>query len=89
MDSKFKGIVSELCEYVPHKSRDLFIETRAQQVIASFGHLKQLIEETYDEETADDLIKRLFNAARTGDERKFSRGIKTVMEGKNNNGRKV
>ncbi len=89
MDSKFKSIIGELCDYVPHKTRDHFIETRAQQVIASFGHLRKLIEETYDEETADDLVKRLFNAARSGDERKFSRGIKTVMEGKKNNGQNI
>lgn len=81
MDKKFTSIISELRDYVPYRDRDHAIEARALQVIASFKNLKKLLDETYDPETAEDLFKRLGNAARTGDERKFTRKIKEIREG--------
>ncbi len=83
MDRKFTSIIDELCDYTPRRDKDLFIESRAMQVIASFSHLVKLINESYDEDTAADLTKRLINAARTGDEAKFCRKMKIVREGDN------
>lgn len=80
-DKRLWSVVTELTESVPHKSRHHFVETRALQIIAGFENVVRLIESTYDNETAEDLKKRLFNAARTGDSKKFSRGIKHVIEG--------
>lgn len=80
LDRKFRSILDELNDYVPERSRDLLIENRAVQVIASVGHLVNLIKESYSEEDADDLIKRLFNAARTSDEGKFTRKMKAIRE---------
>jgi hypothetical protein len=78
--SKFRSLVDELTDYAPVKDRDLFIESRAQQVLASVGHLMHLIRESYDEETADDLQKRLVNAIRSEDEGKFRRRIRQIRE---------
>jgi hypothetical protein len=83
VDRKFCSILDELNDYTPRRDTDLFIESRAMQVIASFSHLVKLINESYDEDTAADLTKRLINAARTGDEAKFSRKMKIVREGEN------
>lgn len=80
MDKKLSGIVEELANYVPLRDRDLFVEARAQQVIASVAHLVRLIEETYDAETAGDLSRRLHNALRSGDEGKFCRRIRQLRE---------
>ena len=80
MDKNFRSLIDELSDIAPSKNRDLFIESRAQQVIASVSHLLKLIRESYDEETADDLTKRLINSLRTGDENKFRRGIKHIRE---------
>lgn len=80
MDKKFNSIVDELCGYVPHQGRDHFIESRGLQVIASVKNLKRLLDETYGVEVSDDLFKRLINASRTGDERKFTRKIREIKE---------
>lgn len=80
MDKKLSGIVDELANYVPMRDRDLFVESRAQQVIASVNHLMRLISETYDAETANDLTKRLQNALRSGDEAKFTRKTRQLRE---------
>lgn len=83
MDKKFKSIVDELCDYVPNRDREHFIESRVVQVVASFANLRKLISETYDEDTADDLYKRLIRAAQTGDEKKVTRKLKEIKKERN------
>lgn len=77
MSKRFTSILDEL-NYVPQANRDLFVEGRAQQVIASFTNLMRLIEESYDPATATDLQKRLVNALRTQNSEKFSRKIRSL-----------
>ena len=80
LSSKFRSLVDELTDYAPVKDRDLFIESRAEQVMASVSHLMRLIRESYDADTAEDLQKRLVNAIRSDDESKFKRRIRAIRE---------
>lgn len=80
MDKKLSGIVAELSNYVPIRDRDLFVESRAQQVIASVANLLRLIEDTYDAETAEDLSRRLHSSIKSGDQAKFCRKVKQIRE---------
>lgn len=80
MTKRFSSILDEL-NYVAPKNRDMIIENRAHQVIASFAHLMKLIEESYDAETASDLQKRLLLSLRTLNEEKFSRKIRSLRKG--------
>lgn len=80
MTKRFSSILDEL-DYIAPKNRDLMIENRAHQVIASFAHLVKLIEESYDAEIAADLQKRLVNSLRTLNEEKFSRKIRSLRKG--------
>ena len=80
MDRKFSSILDELA-HSPLRDRELFIEHRADQVIASFNNLVKLIKESYGEEIAADLNKRLLNSVKSGDAEKFRRGIKCVKKG--------
>jgi len=58
----------------------LFIESRGQQVIASALHLIRLIRESFDEETASDLSKRLIRAIANEDQEKFTRRLRQLRE---------
>ncbi len=78
--NKFRSLIDELSDYAPTNNRDLFIEGRADQVMASVKNLMHLIRESYDEETADDLLKRLVNSIRSEDENKFRRRIRQIRE---------
>ncbi len=80
MDRKFSSILDELT-HSPLRDRELFIEHRADQVIASYNNLMKLIKESYGEEVAADLTKRLLNSIKSGDAEKFRRGIKSVKKG--------
>lgn len=82
LSKRLSSLLDELSDGVPTRDLDLFIESRAQQLVASATHLLKLINESYDDETAADLQKRLINSIRSGDEMKFRRGIRHVMESK-------
>lgn len=80
MEKRLNSILNEIADYVPQRNRDLFIESRGQQVIASALHLIRLIRETYDPEMADDLSKRLLRSIQSGDDEKFRRRVRTIRE---------
>ncbi len=80
MDIKFRSLLNELVDYAPAKDRELFIESRGQQVIASALNLIKLIQESYDAETADDLTRRLVRAIGSADEEKFCRKVRAIRE---------
>jgi hypothetical protein len=85
LDKKFSSLLTELSDYAPKRDRDLFIESRAQQVIASAVHLLKLIRESYDAETAEDLSKRLVRSILSEDEEKFRRKIRAIKKGGSDN----
>lgn len=80
MNRKLTSLVDELSNYVPARDRELFIESRARQVIASVVNLMDLLDESYDDDTADELKRRLVNSIKTKDEKKFRRKIKQLRE---------
>lgn len=82
MDKKLRGIIDELLDYSPPRDKELFIESRGQQVIASALNLIRLIRESFDEEIAGDLTRRLVRAIASEDEEKFSRRLRTLREAK-------
>ncbi len=82
MDNRFRGILDELNDYTP-VDKSHFIESRAQQVIASFTNLQRLIESSFEPDVAEELTRRLLLAAKAGDGKKFSRKLQEVRKAKN------
>ena len=80
MDKKFRSIIDELLDYVPQNNREVFIEGKGQQLIASAINLINLIKETYDEETSLDLSKRFVRAILSEDKEKFTRKLRQLRE---------
>jgi uncharacterized protein (UPF0305 family) len=85
LDKKFRSILDELNDYVPLRDRDHFIESRAQQVLASFAHLQTLIQESFDPTLAEELQRRLLLAAKSGDDKKFVRKLREARGKKGTN----
>lgn len=83
-DKKMKTILDELSSYVPNKNKDVFIEGRAQQVIASARNLISLLESNYPPELAEDLTKRLLSSIKNNDSEKFCRKVRQIRESRNN-----
>jgi hypothetical protein len=78
-----KSLLEEINSIVPVKDKEYFVENKAINVIAGAKHLVDYIKENFTAEESDDLLKRLFNSLKTGDDSKFRRGIKQIREAKN------
>ena len=85
MKPKIRSILSELENISKQYDQKQLVETQARNVIASVTNLVSLIRETYGEDTANDLEKRLFNSIRNGDETKFVKGIRRANQGQPKN----
>lgn len=86
MDNRVKSIIEELDRFVPQRDKHQIIEARASNVIASAVNLLALINESFTEEEADELGRRLINAIKNQDPDKFNRKIREfrkIEEGKN------
>lgn len=75
MKRKTRSILEEINSMSPKRDKRQLVEANAAQVIATAINLIELINETFDDETAADLNKRLINSIRTKDPRKFKRGV--------------
>lgn len=80
MKRRTRSLLDEISSLVPDQDKDNVLESRANHVIASAINLINIIKETYDEDTASDLERRLLNSIKSQDSSKFSRGIKRVKK---------
>jgi hypothetical protein len=80
MKRKTRSILEEINSMSPRRDKKQIVEANAEQVIMTAINLIELINETFDAETAADLNKRLINSIKTKDLRKFKRGITRVED---------
>ena len=84
MKKRTRSILEELNNLDRARDNDLLIETTANNIIESAINLLNRIGNTYDENTAGELERRFLNSIKSGDPRKFKRGIQKVIESKKN-----
>jgi|TARA_Y100000389_G_C17170802_1_gene369048 hypothetical protein len=84
MKKRTRSILDELNNLGRAQDNDLLIETTANNIIESAINLLNRIGNTYDENTAGELERRFLNSIKSGDPRKFKRGITKVIESKKN-----
>lgn len=82
MKKQTRSLLQEINEMVPQRDLHFFVESKAVQAIANVQNLLKLIESNYSTEDASDLIKRLFNSMKNGDQEKFCRGVRHIRETK-------
>lgn len=64
--------------------KELLVESCAVQVVAAVNNLRKLINETYtDEAEREEILKRLMSSIRSGSDTKIRRGVRDIMEGRN------
>ena len=84
MKKRTRSILEELNELGRNHGNDRLIETTANNIIESSINLINRIGSTYDEVTANELERKFINAIKSGDPRKFKRGIAKIIKAKNN-----
>ena len=85
MQKKTRSILEELDtiyndRYSESSERKYIVESRASNIIASAVRLMEQIEEFYDVEQAENLNRKLLNAIRMRDPKKFSRSVRRADE---------
>lgn len=84
-DARLKSIIEELDLFVPQRDKHQIVEARASNIIVGAMNLLNLIQESFSDEEADELQRRLLNAIKNRDPDKFNRKIREyrrVQEGK-------
>ena len=80
MQKKTRSILEELDAIYEEKHADrdrrYIVESRATNVIASAIRLIEQIEEAYPADQADNLVRKLLNAIRDKDPKKFTRTVR-------------
>lgn len=84
MKKRTRSILEELNNLHRERDNDSFIATTGTNIIESAVNLINKINETYGEQEALDLERRFLNSIRTGDSKKFRRGVQKVQESKRN-----
>jgi hypothetical protein len=84
MKKRTRSILEELNSFGRSYNNDRQIEASANNIIESSINLLNRIANSYDDVTASELERRFINSIRSGDPKKFKRGIQKVIESKNN-----
>jgi DNA-binding FadR family transcriptional regulator len=84
MKKRTRSILDELNNLNRSTSNDHLIDSSGNNIIESAINLLNRISDTYDETTAGELERRFLNAIKSGDPKKFRRGMQKVIESKNN-----
>lgn len=84
MKKRTRSILEELNHLHRDRDNDSLIATTGTNIIESAINLLSRINEQYSEEEALDIERRFLNSIRTGDTKKFRRGIQKVQESKKN-----
>jgi hypothetical protein len=80
LSSISRSILEEISTYVPAKSREDFIESRAHHIISSAIHLFTIIDEHFTPDEADMLRRRFLSSIEQGDPDKFARAVRRLKE---------
>jgi|TARA_B100000900_G_scaffold329217_1_gene289631 hypothetical protein len=82
MKKQTRSILQELNNLAITSDKDRLIESTANNIINSSINLINLINSEYDATTASELERRFLNSIRSGDPKKFKRGITKIIESK-------
>mgnify|MGYP000147093600 CR=1 FL=1 len=82
MKKATRSILQELNSLNLHRDKESLIATTGHNLIESTINLFHKISDQYSDEEALELERRFINSIRTGDAKKFRRGISKIKESK-------
>lgn len=78
MKKRTRSILEEINSIQPKRSRSQILESRGVNAISSIIHLLEMIDRDFDEDTAQDLTKRVMLSIKNRDNDRFMRGLKKL-----------
>ena len=86
MRKRTRSILQELSSINRTSNNDALIQSTGNNLIESSINLLNRITESYSPEVAQEMERRFINSIRSGDPRKFNRGIDNIIEDKKDQG---
>ena len=80
MKKRTKSLLEEINSIAPKTDKSQLLESRGNNAINAVINLIEMIETSYDDETANDLIKRVMLSVKNRDTDRFNRGIRKIRD---------
>lgn len=80
MKKRTKSLLEEINSIAPAKDKTQILESRGANALNGLINLLDMIDESFDSETAADLNKRILLSIKNRDSDRFIRGIKKLRE---------
>lgn len=82
MRKRTRSILEEINSISPSKDKTGIVESRGSNAIQSLINIMEMIDSSFDADTAADLQKRIMLSIKNRDPERFNRGIKKLRNDK-------
>ena len=82
MKKRTRSLLEEINDLAPRKDKVNILESRGTNAISAIINILEMLDANYDEETAQDIQKRIFLSIKNRDPERFNRGIKLLRNQK-------
>ena len=80
MSKRTRSLLQEINDLAPKKDKVNILESRGNNALSAIINVLDMIDESYDATTAQDLQKRIMLCIKNRDTERFSRGIKQLRK---------
>ena len=78
MKKRTRSLLEEINSLAPVKSKTAILESKGNNAISSIINILEMIESNYDDDTVQDLTKRIMLSIKNRDPERFNRGVKKI-----------
>jgi len=78
MKKRTRSLLEEINSLDPRKDKTSILESKGNNAISSIINSLEMIDSNYDEDTAQDLTKRIMLSIKNRDAERFNRGVKKI-----------
>jgi len=82
MKKRTRSLLEEINSLAPKKDKTAILESKGNNAISSIINILEMIDTNYDEDTAQDLTKRIMLSIKNRDPERFNRGVKKIRRPK-------
>ncbi len=78
MSKRTRSLLQEINDLAPKKDKVNILESRGNNALSAIINVLEMIDESYDQATAQDLQKRIMLCIKNRDTERFARGVKQL-----------
>ena len=78
MKKRTRSLLEEINSLAPKKDKTALLESKGNNAISSIINILEMIDSNYDNDTAQDLTKRIMLSIKNRDPERFNRGVKKI-----------